>query len=92
MGSVHLIFLILMIEIFHILQEFMNRSGNQKGEKKVSTFRVPKKVSHIFLHLFFNGGINRQYPNDRLLVQNVHTMFRQREEEKKVTCNHRPKL
>jgi hypothetical protein len=30
MGSVHLIFLILMREIFHILQEFINRSGNQK--------------------------------------------------------------
>ena len=30
MGSVHLIFLILIREIFHILQEFINRSGNQK--------------------------------------------------------------
>ena len=30
MGSVHLIFLILMREIFHILQKFINRSGNQK--------------------------------------------------------------
>jgi hypothetical protein len=29
-GSVHLIFLILMREIFHIIQEFINRSGNQK--------------------------------------------------------------
>jgi hypothetical protein len=35
MGSVHLIFLILMLrEIFHMLQEFINRSVNQKGEKK----------------------------------------------------------
>ena len=30
MGSVHLIFLILMRETFHILQEFINKSGNQK--------------------------------------------------------------
>jgi len=34
MGSVHLIFLILMREIFNILQEFINRLGNQKGKKK----------------------------------------------------------
>jgi len=30
MGSVHLIFLILMREIFYILQEFINRSVHQK--------------------------------------------------------------
>ena len=30
MGSVHLIFLILMREIFNIILEFINRSGNQK--------------------------------------------------------------
>ena len=30
MGSVHLTFLILMREIFHILQEFINRPVNQK--------------------------------------------------------------
>ena len=30
MGSVNLILSILMREIFHILQEFIKRSGNQK--------------------------------------------------------------
>ena len=45
MGSVHLlIFLILMREIFHILQEFINRSGNQKRcEKKFPPFVFRKR-------------------------------------------------
>jgi hypothetical protein len=49
--------------------------------KKVSTFCVPKKVrseGSPFSPPFFQCGMNRQYPNDRLLVQNVHTTFRQR--------------
>jgi hypothetical protein len=39
------------------------------------------------LHLFFNRGIKGHYPNDCLLVRNVHTTFWRRskkKEEKKV--------
>ncbi len=54
--------------------------GDPKKEvrKKVSTFCVPKKVrSEVspFFPPFFNRGINRQYPNDRLLVENVHSII-----------------
>ena len=59
---------------------------DKKGEKKVSTFCVSKKVrseGSPFFHLFFNRGIFWQYPNDRAQVQNLHTTFWRREDEKK---------
>jgi hypothetical protein len=46
------------------------------------------------LHLFFNRGIKGHYPNDRLLVQNVHATFWQRSgnKSKVVTTGIRPML
>ena len=43
----------------------------EKGENGGLTFFSP----------FFNRGIKRQYPNNCLLVQNVHTTFRRREKK-----------
>jgi len=63
----------------------------KKVRKKVHTFCVPKKVrmeDSPFFHFLFNRGIKRQYPNNRLLVQNLHTTIRRR--GKKKSCNHRP--
>jgi hypothetical protein len=78
---------------FHILQEFIEYWWIEKKEKKVrkkgSTFCISKKVrleGSPKVAPFFNRGIKEHYPNDCLLVQNVHTMFWRRsgkKEEKK---------
>jgi hypothetical protein len=60
----------------------------KKVRKKVSTFCVSKKVrseGSPFFPPFFQSWNFWQYPNDREQVQNLHTTFRRREGEKKVT-------
>jgi hypothetical protein len=58
----------------------VDRKKGKKGEKKRFNLLPP---AHQKSHLFFNCGIKGHYPNDRLLVQNVHTTFWQRSDKKR---------
>ena len=76
---------------FYVLQESYAGEWTKKGEKKsfhLLCFEKGEIGGLTFFHLFFNRGIFWEYPNDRAQVQNVHTTFWRREDEKKkVTCN-----
>jgi hypothetical protein len=88
MGSVHLIFLILMREIFHIIGIHKQVGEPKKGEKKVCTvFRKGEIGGLTFFSTFFS--IVEFFGNTQMIARRYKTYIRRFGEErkkKKVTC------